>query len=264
MDLSDVYTFRNEESKANYPMFFNYKIAASSNILPLFLAYFLSVKRYLWVAFLSIIMILNFSTGGHKTVLFNLFLIFLGYIFFNYKSIYKFSWGLISVLLICLIELKTISTFFITNFLVRRVFFVPAKLNYYYYDFFTKNSPDFYFQGPLRRFGFESDYKKPISEIIGSQYSESLGMMANNGLFSDAYANLNILGIFLLPLILVMIFKVGDSVSLNLPGNLMFLPIISITIFFNSGFFTSVLLTNGIILLLLSIYYYPRQKNYKL
>ena len=88
--------------------------------------------------------------------------------------------------------------------------------------------------------------------------------MANNGLFSDAYANLNILGIFLLPLILVMIFKVGNSVSLNLPGNLMFLPIISITIFFNSGFFTSVLLTNGIILLLLSIYYYPRQKNYKL
>ena len=263
LDLSDVYTFRDEESKANYPTFFNYIIPAASNIMPLFLVYFLIVKRYLWAAFLSIIMILSFSTGGHKTVLFNLFLAFFGYIFFNYKSIYKYSWGLISLLIICLIEFKTISTFLITNFLVRRALYVPSKLNYYYYDFFTKNSPDFYFQGPLRRFGLESEYKKPISEIIGSQYSESIGMMANNGLFSDAYANLNIFGIFLLPVILVIIFKVGDSVSLNLPGKLMFLPIISITASFNSGFFTSVLLTNGIILLLLSIYYYPREKNYK-
>ena len=220
-------------------------------------------KKHGRVIVLSGFMILNFSLGGHKSVLAKLFLVFLGYLFFNYKSIYKYSWGLISLILISIIELKTFSTIFITNFIVRRVLFIPAKLNYYYYDFFSKNSPDFYFQGPLRRLGLESEYKISISRIIGENYFFSDEMSANNGLFSDAYANLNILGVLILPLILVFIFKLGDSVSIGLPAKLMFLPIIAFTTSFNSGFFTSVLLTNGILLLLICLYYYPRDLNSK-
>ena len=263
INLLDVYAFRIEQRESNYPSIFGYIIPAASNILPLFLIYFLIKKKYVWVIVLSVFMILNFSLGGHKSVLAKLFLVFLGYLFFNYKSIYKYSWGLISLILISIIELKTFSTIFITNFIVRRVLFIPAKLNYYYYDFFSKNSPDFYFQGPLRRLGLESEYKISISRIIGENYFFSDEMSANNGLFSDAYANLNILGVLILPLILVFIFKLGDSVSIGLPAKLMFLPIIAFTTSFNSGFFTSVLLTNGILLLLICLYYYPRDLNSK-
>ena len=264
INLSDVYAFRTEQRESNYPSIFGYIIPAASNILPLFLVYFLIKKKYIWVIILSVVMIFNFSLGGHKSVLANLFLVFLGYLFFNYKSIYKYSWALISLILISIIELKTFSTIFITNFIVRRVLFIPAKLNYYYYDFFSKNSPDFYLQGPLRRLGLESEYKTSIPRIIGEQYYNSYEMSANNGLFSDAYANLNILGVLILPLIIVFIFKLGDSVSIGLPGKLMFLPIIAFTTSFISGFFTSVLLTNGILLLLICLYYYPRDLYSKL
>ncbi len=258
IDISDVYVFRDEEKYAGYPTIFGYIIPAASNVLPLFLVYFLMKKNYFWSIFISVVLIFLFSTGGHKSVLFKLFLAFFGYIYFNYKSFYKYSWTLISLIILCVIEFKTISTFFITNFVVRRALFLPAKLNYDYYDFFTKNSSDYYLQGPLRRFGFESEYNSRISNLIGQSYYDSIDMGANNGLFSDAYANLNVLGVFILPLILVLIFKLGDSVSFGLPGKLMFLPIISFVFSFNSGFFTSVLLTNGIVLMMISLYYYPR------
>lgn len=263
ISISDVYTFREEEKNAGYPTIFSYLMPAAGNILPVFLVYFLVVKNYKWSAFLALIIVLNFSTGGHKSVLFKLFLVFIGFVIFNYKTIYKYSWLLSVLPAFALLELKFLNSIYTSNFLIRRVMFVPGQLNYFYYDFFSKNPSDFYFQGLVGRLGFESEYKNSIARIIGESYYGVDGMNANNGLFSDAYANMNVFGVFFLPIILVIIFKIADSASTGLKGKLLFLPIIAFVMSFNAGFFPSVLLTNGMILLILSLYFYPRKNKLK-
>lgn len=57
-------------------------------------------------------------------------------------------------------------------------------------------------------FGFESEYVMPIDNLIDFNRSE---IGANNGLFSDAIANLGSIRLLILPLILVLSFKKFDS-----------------------------------------------------
>lgn len=261
IDLSDVYTLRAEQRAAKYHAVFSYLLPAAGNILPVFLVYFLTKKNYKWSAFLAITIIFNFSTGGHKSILFKLILVFVGFVIFNYKTIYKYSWFLVSLLLAALVEFNFFNSIAISNFVIRRVMYIPGRLNYYYFDFFSKNPSDFYFQGFLGRLGFQSSYNKPLQRIIGENYYGTEAMNANNGLFSDAYANMNVYGVLFLPLILVIIFKLADSVSKGLDVRLLFLPTIAFVMSFNAGFFSSVLLTNGIALLMLSLFLYPRKRK---
>lgn len=73
------------------PGIMNYLIPAAGTILPMYLVYFFQMRNKFMVLVLSVIILLNFSLGGHKTVLFLLLLCFWGYFFFTSKSIYKYS-----------------------------------------------------------------------------------------------------------------------------------------------------------------------------
>lgn len=77
--LFDVYEIRFEEREFGLPVLLSYLQSAANVILPIMLVYYLSYKKYLLVAFLGFIIFLNFGIGGHKSVLFLLFLCFLGY-----------------------------------------------------------------------------------------------------------------------------------------------------------------------------------------
>jgi hypothetical protein len=114
-------------------------------------------------------------------------------------------------------------------------------------------------QGILRRLGFSSPYSTPIQRLIGDKYFGNIEIQANNGLFSDAFYNFNFLGVFILPPILILIFKLIDSSAKGIDSKLIALPIIVVATSFNSGSFSSVLLTNGILLLMLTLYLLPRK-----
>ena len=47
---------------------------------------------------------------------------------------------------------------------------MPVTISHYYFDFFSSHSKDFLAQGVLRRFGFSSEYKLPIPNMIGGIY----------------------------------------------------------------------------------------------
>jgi serine phosphatase RsbU (regulator of sigma subunit) len=159
------------------------------------------------------------------------------------------------------LENKLLSTFWIAGIGIRRALYIPSQLNYDYYDYFSKNEPDYLRQGILRWFGFSSPYKESIPHLIGYHYYGSIEMGANNGLFSDAYFNFNFLGVFLFPIILIIIFKLFDTCSKGLDSKLLILPIIVCTTSFISGCFSSVLLTDGIALLMITLYFMVRGKR---
>ena len=84
---------------------------------------------------------------------------------------------------------------------------------------------------------------------------------ANNGLFSDAYKNFGVIGIFVFPFILVYIFKLLNSCAKGLDFRLLTLPIFVCVTWFSSASFTNVLLTNGILLMMIVLACIPRYNS---
>lgn len=259
-DLSTVYDLRTEVRETTMPGVFGYLIPAAGSILPIFLVYFMSKRNKLMTIIITIVILLDFSIGGHKSVFFKLILCFIGYFFFTYRTKYNYSLIFAGITLIAALEKIFINTFVLANYGIRRVFFVPGLLNYQYYDFFSKNEHDYFRQSILRRLGMQSPYQTPIPRIVGEVYYGRIEMNANNGLFSDAYAHLGLLSI-LMPFLIIVLLKLMDKYSVGIEIKLLFLPIVILVTTLISGSFFSILLTDGLLLLLIVLFLFPRNKK---
>jgi len=109
----------------------------------------------------------------------------------------------------------------------------------------------------LGRLGFHSPYTEKITNLVGARFY--INSYANNGLFSDAYANLGVLGVIILPIMIAMVFKLLDRCSDGLPSKLCIgIILVSAYTFLSSSFFV-VLLTHGFLLGCIIIYLIPNR-----
>jgi hypothetical protein len=243
--LIDVYETRNKISEHSgfYTAYLYSPLAKISFPVLLVLSFELR-KRFLTVIiFLSIIFL--FLVGAHKTVLAGLIIVVLFY-FKNYYD--KIKWLLVALVTVTFLSLISFFLFedvMLVSTFVRRPFFLPALLDIYYFDFFEDNFT--YYSQSINRFKtFPFDLEIP--RLIGSTYFNSETMGANNGLFSDGYANLGILGVVINIIFFtsVIIYFRVINISQRFFG-IIFLMFFS---FYSSSFFT-VLLTHGVIFLML-------------
>jgi hypothetical protein len=145
-------------------------------------------------------------------------------------------------------------------FLVR-LYFVPALLYYYYYDFFSYHYIDWFAQNlPVSLFA-NSNYKIPIPYVIGDYYFGQAEMAANANLFANGYANLGIAGCLLVTLILIAVLRGIDGLSSRknsyLVLSLLAMPMWSLT---NSGLLTT-LLTHGFLVGMAVIVLLPEEEG---
>ena len=195
-DLTNVYELRAEQYSYNVPSFFAYMVGASNIVMSIVLFYALTKKNKILVSIITVIMLLDFGIGGHKSVFFTLILVYLLH-FFNGEKIFQLlPYGFSALFFISLIEYWISKSFTICAIIVRRVFYIPAHLNYLYYDFFTTHQPDYFKNSFLRHFGFKTEYQNGVSHYIGYYYYNR-ETNANNGLFSDAIMNRNSRNIYI-------------------------------------------------------------------
>jgi len=258
--LRDVYDLREEERSWNLPLIFGYLLPTASTILPVFLVYFLVKKRLWLVLLLSVAILLNFSIGGHKSVIFKLLFCFLGYWFYSREKVSLYAWFLAFLSFISFLEWKICQSFTICTLLIRRALFLPAYLNYHYYDYFSTHEQDVFRQSFLRHLGIQSPYDIPIPRLIGEVYYNSSDTNANNGLFSDAYLNMGTVGVLLFPFLLIMVINIIDSVAKGIDDKLLILPIVVIVVVFSAGTLMSGLLTGGVGVLTLILFLFPKNK----
>lgn len=256
--LLDVYDLRDESSGFAVPTIISYVHAASNYVLPFLYAYFLLNKKYIIAFSIATVILLNFGIAGHKSVLFALILATFGVYFFTYKRVNYLFYFFSALPIVAFIEFKLFGTSFFASLFVYRVLFLPSILNYCYYDFFSVREFDYYRQGILGKLGLDSPYDTKIPYIIGETYFNDSDTFANNGLFSDAYLNFGTIGVVLFPMILIMFFKLIDSLSRSLDQHLMFVPVFIISIVLLSAAFTTSLLTNGLLILAMMIFFIPK------
>ena len=134
----------------------------------------------------------------------------------------------------------------IASLIIRRVFFLPSLLDVYYFDFFQDNP--IYYSHSFFTSIFNYPYFQSPKSLISINYFNDFNMNANNGLISDGYMNLGVVGI-LLNLILfscIMTFIKSLNISMKFYG-IVFLFIFSVL----SSPLSTIMVTHGGFILLI-------------
>ncbi len=259
--LNDVYDLRTEARGYEVPLIIGYLSTFSDNLLPVLLVYFLYKKKYIIALFIIGVILLNFGVTATKQILFLLFLALLGFfIVKSFKIIRLYIWAFLILIYLCITEFIVFGTYFISTFSIYRIFFIPAKLHYVYYDFFSTRELDYFRQSALKYF-MNSPYKENIGFLLGDYDIGDITARANNGLFSDAYMNFGILGVFIFPIIVVLILKTLDGATKGLNQRILFIVTSSISFVFLGLPFTTALLSAGIVVLIIFLYTLPRDRK---
>jgi hypothetical protein len=218
--------------------------------------------RKVWLVVLSITgQLYLYSIGGHKAIFFINFLVL--FVFVGMKYFSKSFNNFILVSLIMLVFLLMGVDYLINDYsilssiLVRRMFLVPAQFFYYYYDYFSVNPVDYFAQNfPFSVF-LTSHYSMEIPYLIADHFVNKSSIHANANMFADSYANLGLMGFFIIGFIFLLILKFLDSVS-RFKNTFIILPLLSFSVIniANSSLITT-LITHGFLFTLFVVTILP-------
>lgn len=261
--LMDVYDLRAEAREYDIPFLLGYLSTFADNLLPILLVYYMSKKSWYISSFIALIILLNFGITATKQILFLLFLAIAGYYFIKSLKFSKYFIWLFSILsVVCLVEYYLFSTFAISIFSLYRVMFIPAKLHYVYFDFFSRNELDYFRQSALKWL-LTSPYKENIGFIMGYQDIGQWSARANNGLFTDAYMNFGAIGVIYFPLILTFIVKLIEGAAKGLNERILFIITSSVSFVLLGIPFTTALFSSGLLLIIIFLSFLPRNEVVK-
>lgn len=252
LSFNDVYDLRQQASAFNIPTIVRYAWSPATNILPLLFVYFLSKKKYAICGFIVFVILLNFSINGMKSTFFKL-LICVFFTIRNFKNFKHYYLPIfILLLLVTIIEGMLWDFHIVHDIVIRRAFFIPTLLDTYYYDYITQHGPMFY-----------SRTGTAIQYIIGDVYFGNPEMDCNNGLFSDAFMNLGVLGCFVYPIVYAVLFKLSGSAFRRADKGLVVFAAMIMSYTLEGSELTTGLLTHGLFLFGIFMYLISRSNNLK-
>lgn len=264
-NLFDVYEFRRENKELagggliSYIISWTYQVF---NILLLILS--IHYRKYTFILIILLIQIFFFAASAHKSILFYpLLVLFLKY------YIDRFNYNHNLVLIYSLVLIVPLASFFIyddiltSSFILRRIFLIPAKLTYVYFDFFIEN-PHVYWSNSFLSFFSEYPYSEPYKTHIGHFFGFE-NASANNGYIPSGYAQAGVFGVFIYVFIFGLILNLIDilvknSLPLWIGLSMTIIPFRSIQL---SSDLLTVILTHGFIVVILMLLLLRKNINLK-
>lgn len=260
LNFIDVYGMRAEAATYNIPSAIAYPLSWMSACLSLLMLYWLEKKKYLISALLFVVYLFYFSIDAVKSKFFFLFLA-IGCYFLYRKWMYRWMPGLLPLVVIaCACSSVFVPAYMPTSLFVRRLMYVPVFLSESYAIFFSQNPVDLFRSGVLGNFSYESLYSKQIPYVIG-EFLNSPQTSCNNGMLGDMFANLPVVvGIVVMPLILILCFRLLDLVIHTTPQKIYFSFLIFFFNAFSNASWSVVLLTHGFLFACFLLYLFPEKE----
>lgn len=266
LSFSDVYSARAEYVATSKNILSTYFHTWLGNVInpALFSIGFIN-KKYIILAFAFVGQFFVYSITGFKSVLFSfLFILWLWFgLKYSRKNFATYTAAsFCGVAALALVMDALFFKFLFTSYLIRRVFFLPALLFYYYIEFFSVNPNAYFAQNQIFKYFVKNPYDDQLSHIIGYHYFDSFKAGANANLFADGFANLNLYGFLYVVILLVIVLSLIDNVTkkknIFLVTGIIAMPVFSFT---NSSIHT-ILLSHGLLLALLILAVMPYEKKY--
>lgn len=258
LDLDSVYAFRLEAREYSMSVIERYLISAARCCLPLLMVYAIARKSKLYAGIIGFTLLLLFSFDGSKTVIFTTVLALLCYYFFTWQKKRYIVWGFAGLSFLAAAEQILRDYSYISDYVIRRIMFLPHLLASFYFDFFSKNEVLFYRDGFLGNI-FPSPYNIPSPHLIGKIYLGAPDCAANVGVFAESYANLGTLGCLISPLLVILLLRSFEYCSSGLDFRLLIVPAISIAIGLCESYLSVLLLTHGFLSLCIICLLLPRE-----
>jgi hypothetical protein len=264
-DFKLIYDVRDELSDTYSSGFFAYLNSWVMKVCNLFLIVLtIKHKKYFTFILLIGIQVWYFGVTAHKSILF--FPLVSLFIWFHMK-IFNKDWILsLAVSVMSFISLLTYLFFdnlVLASMFVRRVLFVPARLNFEYYNFFSENTFVMLQNKIFSLFG-SYDYDSTPAIMIGNFIG--IGANSNVGFLGTGYMHFGFVGMIIFSLIVGLIINVFSSLADKLGEFSWIVPAVSIipiiSLLRNSDLFTA-LLTQGVLVsfIILSLYSLDNDKN---
>jgi len=211
--LNDIYETRAIQKNLSNPFVGYIHPWLARVIIPVALILSISRKTKAISFFLVFLLLYLFLVGAHKSILLGTILI----IIFAYippkRVSLSLNFGVLFILLLGVIFFDLFRNYYISNLITRRVFFIPALLDTYYFDFF-EGKPLYWSYSFLSSF-IEYPYHERPTSIIAYQYLGSSEMSSNNGIISDGYSNFGWGGIIINIILVSGIFSFFNSLNIN-------------------------------------------------
>lgn len=260
-DVMNVYGIRAEAAAYQIPGILSYALSMMPCILSVLILYWLKKKRYLIALFLCIVFLFLFSIAAHKAIFFMLILALGCWVVFR-PWMAKWFGALMSLaVLLAFAEFVVRGRSYLADTFFRRLCLIPVQIGSQYAEFFAENPLNLFRDGILGKFSFDGIYTTTIPRIIG-EFRNLFSQNANNGLLGDMYANLPpVLGVFIMPLIITIEFRLLDMFSGNVDQKIVFPFCIFYAISFIDSSWSTVLLSGGFLLLCLLLYIFPKEEK---
>lgn len=169
--------------------------------------------RKKWVSFclVLIVQLYTYSVTGFKTFLF-IPLVVIALSFFDKLDVNKLMLRAIPIVcVLCSLVYVIFDQIYPYALVNERVLFLPAKIKYSYFDYFSQNKFVYFSQSTIGLLlGIESTYKTAIPNLIGDVYFNKPEMWTNTGFMADAYSNMGFMGMLLIAVFLSALISLAD------------------------------------------------------
>jgi len=251
LDLSKVYEHRGEVGLLinagiwGYINTWVYKV-----VNPALIAWALWRKRYRLFLIFTALQVLFFAISSHKSVLFYPVLILAVCFIARKKEALKYTtWGLIGVIVLSSCIYLIFDNIWPASLFIRRVFFVPAQLNFAYYELFSSIGYVYLSNSVFSSFldyPFEYNYANMVSLYLLGHPDTN----CNNGFLATGYMHFGYLGMWIFSIIVGLLLWIVDSlIGKRMPMwlgiSILLIPFFSL---FTSADLTTALLTHGILI----------------
>lgn len=210
LNILRVYEFRDEASETLNVGVMAYLVSWVSKVVgPALLALSLYWRKPILFVVAIGLQIFWFGITGHKSVLFYpLIPVFVWFFYRESRATSLIGIGALLLVSTSLLLYWAFDELFIGSLLLRRLFFVPAQLNFAYYDFFTDNG--FLYWANSFAAGFvDYPYDRSPAQVIGDYLGH--GAFANNSFFSTGYMHAGLAGMLIYSVVAGWILGLVDS-----------------------------------------------------
>jgi len=180
---------------------------------PVLLALALWRKNYLLAGFVFGLHVIWFGISSHKSVLFYPFLVtFLWVWFRKTRALSLIPLSMSLVVTATFLFYIFYEEIFLGSMFIRRVFFVPAKLTFDYYEFFSIN-PFVYWSNSITSYFIDYPYTMNTALLIGDYLGTEAN--ANNSFLATGYSHAGIPGMIFYGVLVGLLFRLIDSLARN-------------------------------------------------
>ena len=167
-----------------------------------------------WGAFLLVLIVqlYTYSVTGFKTFLF-IPVVVISLLVFQKLDINRLMLRALPIVCIgCSLLYLLFDEIYPYALINERVLYLPAKIKFAYFDYFSKHDFAFFSQTTIGSlFGIESSYTESIPNLIGRVYFNRPEMWTNTGFMADAYSNMGIIGMLIIAVFLSLVLLLIDA-----------------------------------------------------